>query len=54
MSALGIQRDIFGQLDAFYEGNNLAATLAQNIHLFGSASIFFEDGARRDPDMQFK
>lgn len=49
-----IRCDIFAQLDAFRKGNNLAATLAQNIRPSGSGSIFLEDGARRDPDMQFK
>ena len=45
--------DIHTQLDAFRKGNNLAATLAQNIRFAASSSIFLEDGARRDPDMQF-
>ena len=48
-----IRRDILVQLDAFSKGNDLAATLAQNIRPSGSSSIFLEDGARRDPDMQF-
>ncbi|MCJ1250788.1 hypothetical protein MMC30_008016 [Trapelia coarctata] len=49
-----IRSDIIEQLAEFRKGNNLAATLAQNIRPSGSASIFLEDGARRDPDMQFK
>ncbi|MCJ1404966.1 hypothetical protein MMC11_008192 [Xylographa trunciseda] len=49
-----IRRDIFAQLNAFGNGNNLAATIAQNIRPSGSASVFLEDGTRRDPDMQFK
>ena len=49
-----IGRNILAQLDAFAKGNNLAATIAQNTRPSGSASIYLEDGARRDPDMQLK
>ena len=49
-----IERAICKQLENIGSGNDSAATLAQKIRNCGSTSIFLEDGARRDPDGQFK
>ncbi|KAL9120796.1 MAG: hypothetical protein Q9187_002652, partial [Circinaria calcarea] len=49
-----IELDILNQLDVIANGNSAAATLARNIHPIRSTSIFLEDGARHDPDIQFR
>ncbi len=48
-----IGSEINRQLHMIRNGNNPAAILARKIWCIGSASIFLEDGARRDPDKEF-
>lgn len=48
-----IAYEINKQLDTIRNGNGPAAKLARLIGCIESASMFLEDGARRDPDKQF-
>ena len=49
-----IEKAIEQQLDIIKGDNNELATLVQRIHNCRSTSIFLEDGARHDPDGQFR
>ncbi|MCJ1281277.1 hypothetical protein MMC26_000595 [Xylographa opegraphella] len=49
-----IAYDVCRQIDIIRGGNNPAAEIARKVHCLGSTSIYLEDGARRDPDKEFR
>ena len=48
-----IELEVHKQLETIRNGNDIAASVAREIACIGSASIFLEDGGRRDPDKLF-
>ena len=49
-----VEEEIRKQLERIRNGNDQVAMLVQKIHNCHSASVFLEDGARHDPDGQFR